>query len=397
MSQRIYGGQIVKVVKQRCQPHFSFFTDKSVTIVLFEPPKDLTDKQMLAQYGAAVTSTDQKVKTFKFLGLSVNRIELPATTSARRFRAILANAATDLGSVGIIVQNPVPQNKLRVEIAKIPTRLDIDGINPASIFKASATSEAISRLVMGFGSSGDCLAVVGSMGFVGSGVVELLKPQDIQIVELDKRKGDTDGKIKRGVREADLVVTVTGKANLIQSDYLKPEHKLVIDGAFIPQSDGTILGDICKDAYNIPEYLTPVPGGVGPTQMAVLLERIMKVAQIEIQPWDYRKDVLEPLKREQVAEISFRYKKYSFNVKAKGLLGAKEIAKNALADEIKLEQVAQMLTDNNLAYQELIAQSSPSQAKKIVTKARAELITLKNNRSDEMKSSQQDLDRGQSR
>ena len=50
-----------------------------------------------------------------------------------------------------------------------------------------------------------------------------------------------------------------------------------------------------KEAYEIPRYLTPVPGGVGPTQMAVLLERIMKVAEIEIQPWDYQKDILKPL------------------------------------------------------------------------------------------------------
>ncbi|MEL6579120.1 MAG: hypothetical protein AAFQ14_05180 [Cyanobacteria bacterium J06621_12] len=398
MSQRIYGGQIVKVVKQRCQPHLSFFANKSVTIVLFQPPSGLTNEQMLAQYNAAVTSTNQKVKTFSFLGCKVNRISLPASTSAREFREILADAAAaSRSSLGIIVQNPVPSFRLRAEIAKIPPQLDIDGINETSIFQASATSEAISRLVSDFAQGGDRVAVVGSMGFVGSGVIKLLQSSELEIIELDKSKGDTDTKIKQGVRDADLVVTATGKANLIQPDYLKSEHKLVIDAAFIPQPDGTILGDISKDAYDIPEYLTPVPGGIGPTQMAVLLERIMKVAQIEIQPWDYHQDILEPLKKKKAGEISDHYGNYAVNVTIRGLAGAKEIAKNALDDGVELKQVAQMLMDNNPAYQELVAKSSAAQAQKIIiTKAQAELAVSKKGRSSETKSPKQNRGRGRS-
>ena len=161
MSQRIYGGQIVKVVKQRCQPHQQFFADKLVTIVLFQPPDGLTDRQMLAQYSAAVTSTNQKVKTFEFLGCNVDRRELNAKTSSSQFAKILKDTASNPNSIGIIVQNPIPQNKLKSKLEEIPPRLDIDGINEASIFKASATSEAVSRLVSGFAESGDRVAVVG--------------------------------------------------------------------------------------------------------------------------------------------------------------------------------------------------------------------------------------------
>ncbi len=382
MSERIYGSQIVKLVKQRCEPYQEFFADKLITIVLFQPPNNLTDKQMFAQYSAAVTSTNQKVKTFKFLGCDVNRQDLPADTSPRKFRAILNHAATNPNTIGIIVQNPVPERKLRVEIAKIPPRLDIDGINETSIFKASATSEAISRLVSGFTESGDRVAVVGSMGFVGRGVVKLLLEENIQLIELDRRKGDTASQIKQAVLNAELVVTATGQANLIQPDYLKPEHKLVIDAAFIPQEDGTILGDISKEAYDIPQYLTPVPGGIGPTQMAVLLERIMKVAKIEIQPWNYQKDILEPLQLERVTSINSLYLQYSQNTETKGLSEAVEIAKNALSEGVSPKQVADMLTLLNAAYQDLVARSGAAQARKIViTKAEAELALPKEDRS----------------
>lgn len=312
MSEKIYGGRILQVIKQRCQPHQQFFTDKSVTIILFKPPQDLIDKQILGQYSAALTSTNQKVKTFEFLGCQVNRHELTADVKIGQFRDTITTAAKDPRSLGIIVQNPIPDLDLAIGLEEIPPRLDIDGINKTSIFEASATSEAISRLVINFTQSGDRVAIVGSMGFVGKGVVQLLKRQNIELIELDRGKGDTDSQIEQTILGADLVVSATGKANLIQPEYLKPEHKLVIDAGFIPQADGTVIGDISQKAYDIPQYLTPVPGGVGPTQMAVLLERIFQVAQIELQPWNYQLDIVKPLQQrrvEQIAPIMIEYLK----------------------------------------------------------------------------------------
>ena len=131
--------------------------------------------------------------------------------------------------------------------------------------------------------------------------------------------------------------------------------------------------------------------------MAVLLERIMKVAQIEIQPWDYHRDILQPLKRDRTASINSRYGDYAHNVTAQGLAGAKEIAKNALSDGMESKLVAQMLVDNNPAYQELVDKSGTVQAQKIiVTKAQAELAVSKKGRSDETESFKQNRDRGRS-
>ncbi|MEY2832289.1 MAG: hypothetical protein RLZZ574_1547 [Cyanobacteriota bacterium] len=295
MSNQILGGKILKLVKERCQSHNNYFQGKLLTIIMFQPPESETDAQKLAQYQAAVTSTNQKVKTFRFLGCDVNRIELTADTDEINFAQLLQDAANDSNSIGIIVQNPVPKKELKEELINIPSQLDIDGINQDnSLFKASATSEAIARLAESFALPGDKVAVLGSLGFVGSGVVLFLKEKGIEVIKLDKAKGDSDHDIKEGVLSADIVISATGKQDLITQDYLKPAHKLVLDAGFVPLADGTILGDVAKDAYNIPQNLTPVPGGIGPTQMAVLLERLMKVAKIEIQPWNYKQDFLEP-------------------------------------------------------------------------------------------------------
>lgn len=298
MTEQILGSKILKLVKERCQPHQDYFQGKLVTIVLFEPPETETDALLLAQYQAAITSTNQKVKTFKFLGCNVNRIELSARTSRLRFRKLLQEIARNSNSIGVIVQNPIPKDELKQELVNIPPQLDIDGISKKNpLFEASATSEAIARLASSFAEPGDKVAVVGSIGFVGSGVVKLLKEKNINIIELDKAKGDSDRDIKEGVLVAEIVVSATGKENLIKQSYLKPDHKIVLDAGFVPQADGTILGDVAKDAYDVPQNLTPVPGGIGPTQMAVLLERLMKVAKIEIQPWDYKQDFLESSSR----------------------------------------------------------------------------------------------------
>ena len=292
MSIEIYGGKIVKLVKERCQPHSQFFQNKSVTIVLFNPPNNLQGQQLLQQYKAAVTSTNQKEKTFKFLGCNVNRVELAANVEYEQFKNILCEAAKDPQSIGIIIQNPIPNKDLKKEFKTIPDRLDIDGIKKTSVFDAPATSEAMVRLVKGFATKTDKIAVVGSLGFVGKGITKLLERDGYQIIKLDRIKGNNLAKIAEGVQKADIVVSCTGSPNLIKPEYLNANHKLVVDGGFVPQEDGTIDGDVSKDAYDIPQAIAPVPGGVGPTQMAVLLERIMKVAGIEIQPWDYKKDIL---------------------------------------------------------------------------------------------------------
>jgi methylenetetrahydrofolate dehydrogenase (NADP+) / methenyltetrahydrofolate cyclohydrolase len=272
MTEQILGRKILKLVKDRCQPYNSYFQGKLITIVMFQPPDELTDAEMLGQYRAAVTSTNQKVKTFEFLGCEVKSFTLPGNTQPEHFSEILKDAANNGNSLAIIVQNPIPGSKLKLEIANIPPRLDIDGINEnQGFFKASATSEAIARLARSFTKENSKVAVVGAGGFVGRGVVRLLEKEQIQCLKLDK--GDN---LLR-THEADIVVSCTGEPELLDERHILPSHRLVVDSGFIPQPDGSVKGDVNRSAYNIPQYLTPVPGGVGPLQMAVLLERIVEL------------------------------------------------------------------------------------------------------------------------
>lgn len=272
MTEQILGGKILKSVKDRCEPYRDYFRGKLVTIVMFHPPEIETNERILSQYQAAVTSTNQKVKTFEFLDCNVNRVELPATTTEDAFTNVILNAATQENSLGIIVQNPIPERDLRKILSKIPPSLDIDAINEnQATFKASATSESIARLIQSFALPDSRVAVVGAGGFVGRGVVRLLEDSQIECIKLDY------GDILTRTHEADIVVSCTGEPELLDQRHILPSHRLVVDSGFIPQPDGSVKGDVNRSAYEIPQYLTPVPGGVGPLQMAVLLERIVEL------------------------------------------------------------------------------------------------------------------------
>jgi methylenetetrahydrofolate dehydrogenase (NADP+)/methenyltetrahydrofolate cyclohydrolase len=112
--------------------------------------------------------------------------------------------------------------------------------------------------------------VVGGQGFVGSGVVRLLRQDGHQVESLDM------GDDLRRAQDADIVVSATGRPHVLTHEHVRPHHRLVVDSGFMPQPDGSIAGDVAPSAQGIPQYITPVPGGIGPIEMAVLMDRVVR-------------------------------------------------------------------------------------------------------------------------
>jgi methylenetetrahydrofolate dehydrogenase (NADP+)/methenyltetrahydrofolate cyclohydrolase len=147
--QPIRGRDLLRQVKNRCEPLKSEFSGKKVTIFRFAPPRLATDPLVLAKYESARYSTDSKVKTFQFLGCEVDSQLLAHSTSKSVFASLLLAASREEKNVGIIVQNPLP-DLLKPLLALIPSRQDLDGMaENHPIFKANATAETIARLVQG--------------------------------------------------------------------------------------------------------------------------------------------------------------------------------------------------------------------------------------------------------
>ncbi|WP_187152988.1 bifunctional 5,10-methylenetetrahydrofolate dehydrogenase/5,10-methenyltetrahydrofolate cyclohydrolase [Acaryochloris marina] len=233
----------------------------------------------MAKYEAARFSTEHKVKTFKALGCEVEHLNLDASTTSVEFGRLLKHV--NKKSISVIVQNPFPED-FKSWLSEISYEKDIDGLrrdNP--FFRVSATSETIFRIVEPFAQENDVVAVVGAEGFVGGGVTRLLEESGISVIGLDKNDDLTL------TRQANIVVSAMGSPNELDERHIIPEHRLVVDSGFIPLADSPILGDVNRSAYDIPLNITPVPGGVGPFQMATLMERLVRqVTGKQIQQWD---------------------------------------------------------------------------------------------------------------
>ncbi len=334
MGDRIDGTSILKQVKSRIEVHRDKLKDDlskmKIVIFQFDPPPGLTDFYEISKHKAADTSTAQKCKLFgDFLGCEVEVVKLPYDTNLQDFSEIISTHNGDNDVRGVIIQHPIPrdlddpQERNSQIVQLIATDKDMDAMSDSGIERwgRCATADAICRVVDAGLKPGSKIVLVGSVGFVGRGVASYLKSKtsDLKLeVNTVNKEGypSTTNLNKIKIIKPSIVVSVTGKEQLITVDLLKDTNiDLLIDCGFVvthwknkegrtivvgdmgrgylfpedkSQGEGDILiPDNSKDAYNSARFVTPVPGGIGPMEMAVLLERFMiqEFPQLKLEPW----------------------------------------------------------------------------------------------------------------
>ena len=294
---KIYGKQVLKEVKDKLEPLKKEIECKELKLVIiqFRPSKEHVTEESKSPFLSAEKSTQAKIKTFREIGIEPISLKLDWDFSEKNFKRMLTKLGKENDIAGIIVQYPMDE-KHKGCLSLIPEEKDIDFLRGQnSLFKTPATSEAIVRIVEPFTKDKPIVAVVGSKGFVGSGVTELLKNKGLQILELDR--GDNLLRIK----EADIVIATTNIPNLLNQNHLVPHHRLVVDCGFSPMGS-EIYGNVDKSAYHLVQNITPVPGGTGPLEMAVLAERVVgKELNVEIPPWKLEK--VSYLNRDEINQV----------------------------------------------------------------------------------------------
>lgn len=289
-SNELTGGQLKADVAAEYAKHEAEFRSKPnnrVQIIRFEVPAE-TDPDW-SKYRASEISADQKKKTFTALGIRPEEKVFPRSVSSKDFSAYIAAQNADAGVFGIIVQLPTPP-QLKADVGKIAPGKDLDALSTGRgrTFKAPATAEGVVRVVLAMRKPGQTVAVIGggrdasfgALGFVGGAVVELLRDRGITVQVFEK------GDDLREVKKYDLVVSAVGTPRVVKKEHLKAEHELVVDTGFIPEKGGgKPVGDVDESARSIPRYITAVPGGTGPIEMAVLMERAAKLLGIKARTW----------------------------------------------------------------------------------------------------------------
>lgn len=231
---------------------------------------------------ASVTYVKMKRDRCEKTGIASRLVELPAATSTSEAVSAVQGLSDDLGVDGILVQHPAPpQVDERAVFEAIAPAKDVDGVTMHSFAAMafglpgllSCTPGGIIRLLDAYEVNlvGKHAVVVGRSPILGKPVGMLLLARDATVTYCHSH---TRG-LSKIVASADIVVAAVGKPELVRGDWLKP-GAVVLDAGY---NDGNV-GDVAfGEALGRASLLTPVPGGVGPMTIAVLLDQTVTAAE----------------------------------------------------------------------------------------------------------------------
>ena len=236
---------------------------------------------------ASVTYTRMKKKACEKAGMISDLIELPEDSTQESVKDIIKNLNEDPSVHGIMVQHPVPEHLDELDIlSTVAPEKDVDGISAISLGRlvlgtadyVSCTPLGIVTLIENYGIEikGKEAVVVGRSIILGKPVALALLERHATVTICHSRTVD----LADVVRRADIVVAAIGKPEFIKGDWIK-EGAVVIDAGYNKvEGRDKDVGDVEFDAAaERASYITPVPGGVGPMTIAMLLSQTVTSAE----------------------------------------------------------------------------------------------------------------------
>ena len=223
-----------------------------------------------------------KVRAAAYTGMESRLVELPADVSEAALLERIAALDCDPAVDGILVQLPLPRHIDEENvIGAISRGKDVDGFHPSNVVglwtgkdcTVPCTPAGIMRLIdsTGVELKGRSAVVVGRSNMVGKPVAKLLLDRHATVTIAHSRTADL-GAVCRG---ADVLVVAVGKAGLVDGSMIKP-GAVVIDVGMNRGADGRLCGDVDFDsACPVAGWITPVPGGVGPMTIAMLMQNTL--------------------------------------------------------------------------------------------------------------------------
>ena len=222
------------------------------------------------------------------VGLTNFHHELEADTGQSKLLDLIEELNNNPDVDGILVQLPLPKGHDYDEnavLAAIEPAKDADGFHPlnqGALMQGTkapvpCTPKGVMRLLAetGVGGSGNHAVVVGRSNIVGKPVAMLLLAQHFTVTICHSRTADLAAEVAR----ADVVVAAVGVAKLIKGEWLKP-GAVVLDVGINRGDDGKLVGDVdYQSACEHAGHITPVPGGVGPMTIAMLLSNTIEAAE----------------------------------------------------------------------------------------------------------------------
>ena len=228
-----------------------------------------------------------KIKACDLLGIKTTLEHIKETPTQQQLDNIIKKHNNDIGVDGILVQMPLPSGLNATQaINQISANKDVDGLTFVNLGKLisgdpdavqSCTPQGVIEILKSYGVSlvGKSVALINRSLLVGKPLAMLLTACDATVTVCHTKTKDLDKVLK----SSDIIITAVGAKNFIQAHHVKKGAVVVDVGISQDKDTGKICGD--ADFENIKDlcsFITPVPGGVGPMTITMLLKNLLDLS-----------------------------------------------------------------------------------------------------------------------
>ncbi|MBR0189437.1 MAG: bifunctional methylenetetrahydrofolate dehydrogenase/methenyltetrahydrofolate cyclohydrolase FolD [Clostridia bacterium] len=239
---------------------------------------------LVGENPASCVYVKNKIKAAEFVGIKSLSFSLPETATESEVEDLVKTLSADRSVDGILVQLPLPKHLNEEKILSIiPAEKDVDGftaenVGNTTLFKDginSCTPAGIMYMLKSTGVplSGKHAVIIGRSNIVGKPVALMLLRESCTVTICHSKTAD----LKAIAKQADILVVAIGKAKFVTADMVK-DGAIVIDVG-INRTENGLCGDVdFEGVKDKASFITPVPGGVGPMTIAMLMSNAYKCA-----------------------------------------------------------------------------------------------------------------------
>lgn len=241
---------------------------------------------MVGEDPASKIYVRNKSKACEELGIEYEEFLLKENTTQKQLIDLIQELNKRQDITGILLQSPIPKHLDINEAFKaiIPEK-DVDGFNPINVGKLalgqetviSCTPFGVIKLLEEYNIpiEGKNAVIIGRSNIVGKPMLHCLLNKNATVTICHSRTKN----LSEITKTADILVAAIGKAKFITKDMIKPDA-VVIDVGINRNEEGKVCGDVdFEEVQKIASYITPVPGGIGPMTIAMLMTNIVKTAK----------------------------------------------------------------------------------------------------------------------
>ena len=275
----IDGKAISQQIKDELKEKCSKLKDKGIEVTLAVI--------LVGSDPASLVYVRNKKKACEYIGYNSLSYELPEDTTMEKLLELINELNERKDVDGILVQMPLPKHMDEKKIINaIRPDKDVDGFHPMNVgalvvgdkgFVSCTPAGVIQLLKRGlpdYDISGKECVIVGRSNIVGKPMSLLMLRENATVTVAHSRTSD----LKEVCKRADIIIAAVGKAGVITKDHVKP-GAVVIDVGINRGDDGKLCGDVKFDEVSeIAHAITPVPGGVGPMTIAMLMNNCYEAA-----------------------------------------------------------------------------------------------------------------------